>query len=257
MGKRQRRKHKKPTDEVLHSEVRMDGSGEDPIVQVFLDEIATATHERSFEIMTLLQQHLKGEPMDIQDPALRDKIFKSRARAVAMDKVERRFEEDPVKFVEDITTESRKLHPTKAHLERDKAKGAKMYENAQTMARSVQQTKRLELMYRLKNDPKEIFLVRGTTMMVGSQENAAFKQFDEEIHFDGLDTIYIRPGQRSIPAVLAEVLRVRYRDQDEGAARDAAFAAYKPDDELQKELADIDREYGGRTDRLPVAPISV
>ena len=260
MGKRRRRKSKSQqtiVDEAMHSQVRFDGKGEDPIVQVFLEEIATATHERSFEIMTLLQQHMKGEPMDIQDPELRAKVTKGRARAIAMDKAEREYEENPVKFVEDVTEEARKLHPTKAHLDRDKAKGAKMYANAQQMARGLQATKRIEVMYRLKNDPKELFFVRGTMAMVKQgQGGSAPRQFDEEIHLDGMDTIYLTPGQRSIPKVLADILRVRYRDQDEASARDAALSANPTDKELVKKMAEIDSEYGGSMERIPIAPVS-
>ena len=234
--------------------VSPDGIGEDPIVRVMLERLPTVGHAEAFEIMQAVQAHMRGEPVDVSDPILRDKIAKARARAVAMDKAEQAFEEDPVKFVEDITEQARKLHPTKAHLERDQAKGAKMYANAQTMARSLQATKRLEIAYRLKNDPKELFMVRGSWNMVGSDK--ALKQFKEEVRFDGCQPIFLIPGQRMVPKIVADVLRQRYRDQDEAGARKGAFAKTQRDDKLRKELAGIQAEYGGGGlgERMPIPP---
>ena len=252
--KRSRRAGDRRAQEALQMKVSPDGIGEDPIVRVMLERLPTAGHAEAFEIMQAVQAHMRGEPVDVSDPILRDKIAKARARAVAMDKAEQAFEEDPVKFVEDITEQARKLHPTKAHLERDQAKGAKMYANAQTMARSLQATKRLEIAYRLKNDPKELFMVRGSWNMVGSDK--VLKQFKEEVRFDGCQPIFLIPGQRMVPKIVADVLRQRYRDQDEAGARKGAFAKTQRDDKLRKELASIQAEYGGGGlgERMPIPP---
>ena len=260
MGRKRKRSRRAAGDrraqEALQIKVNPDGIGEDPIVRVMLERLPTAGHAEAFEIMQAVQSHMRGEPVDVSDPILRDKIAKARARAVAMDKAEQAFEEDPVKFVEDITEQARKLHPTKAHLERDQAKGAKMYANAQTMARSVQATKRLEIAFRLKNDPKELFMVRGSWQMIGSEKE--LKQFKEEVRFDGGQPIYLVPGQRMIPKIVADVLRQRYRDQDEAKAREMAFAKTQHESKLQRELADIQAEYGGggTGDKYPTPPHS-
>ena len=256
MGRKRKRSRRasQRTQEALQKEVRFDGVGEDPIIQVMLERLPTAGHAEAFEIMQAVQAYIRGEPVDISDPILRDKIAKARERAVAMDKAQKKFEEDPVKFVEDITEQARKLHPTTAHLERDQAKGAKMYANAKTMVRSIQATKRLEIAFRLKNDPKELFLIRGSWGIVGSERE--FKQFKEEVRFDGCQPILLVPGQRMIPKIVADVLRQRYRDQDEAQAREGAFAKSQYEPKLQRELASIQAEYGGGGvgDQFPTPP---
>ena len=93
MGRKKKRSRRaaQRTQEALHKEVRFDGIGEDPVVRVMLERLPTAGHAEAFEIMQAVQSHMRGEPVDVSDPILRDKIAKARARTIAMDKAEQKY----------------------------------------------------------------------------------------------------------------------------------------------------------------------
>lgn len=252
MSKRRNKRAKRAKEReqvALTAKVRVDGSGEDPIVRLFLKNLATANHSQAFEIMTAMQAHIRGEPFDVADPELRAQIAKHRERLARKDKAELAAGEDPVKFVDDIMQQSKKLHPTKADLEKDQALGAQMYQRARDVARANAASKRLYYMSRLKNDPKETFFVRGSWETDGEGQ---LRQLPEVISLTGIDPIIARPGQRSLPLLVCEILRQRYQDQDAAKARDTALSAETHAFKTDKKLREIDEEYGERTQRMPM-----
>ena len=254
--KNKRAKRAKEREQVaLTAKVRLDGSGEDPIVKLFLKELATANHQRAFEIMSAMQAHIRGEPFDLADPELRAQVAKHRERLAKKDKAELAAGEDPVKFVEDVMQQSRKLHPTAADLAKDQALGAQMYARARDLARANAAQKCLYYMGRIKNDPKELFFVRGSWETDGEGQT---RQLPEVVHLDGLDgPIVAKPGQRELPRIVCEILRQRYRDQDAASAREATFADNKGAFQTRKKLREIDREYGETTQTLPMPAVAV
>ena len=229
--------------EILSSQVRLDGVGEDPLVRVLLTELPTATNERALEIALALQQMLRGEQSYLADPAHADAVPKLREEWAKMDKTAENYDKDPLRFAEEVYDKAMKALPTGDALARLRAEAAQktkaIYQNA-GINRAIE---RARVDKELQYGPKVEIDVPPMIETRKSGDSYTAVQVPLVLRFKDR-TFVLKPGRQTVPSIVAGCFRQWKRGQDEGTARLQSMQGEGHWGQVKKAWKKLDETYG-------------
>jgi len=123
--------------EILSKEVRLDGVGEDPVIKALVsDKFVDAPDHEAFDVGAALRDLIRGQARLIENQKKQEEdLQKMRAWMVERDAAAKQFEEDPVKFAQDINSRADNLRVS--GLAKDKVQ-AKFAQDVSKISREVQ-----------------------------------------------------------------------------------------------------------------------
>lgn len=141
--------------EVLSSQIDLDNlMNESPLIRDLFLELPHCTNARAAEIALQLQKLVRAENSILEDDDQAEDISRVREEMVRVDKIEKKWEEDQEKFVDDIVTRANKQKPIGDKLLRAKATASKKLTEALKEAKANKASSDLLIYSRLMNDPK-------------------------------------------------------------------------------------------------------
>lgn len=238
--------------EILHSTVRADGRGEDPALAAYLGQGDKASFTEMAEMALALDRMLKGDMSMLNDPAQSEKVAKLRARAAAIQDADRRYQEDPQKFIEGLWEKADKARPRGAKLDEEKAKGARMIRDAISFGKANLATRKLKLQEIFSNSPKRKIFVTGNPVMT----NNGIVIEPEYINIMGFRMV-LPPGEHEVPLAFAARHDDMVQARRENAARSAAMSENLRADKLSLRWQELDTEFGTRTDPGDMSALNI
>jgi hypothetical protein len=229
--------------EILSSQVRLDGRGEDPIVRALLAELPTATNERALELALALQQLLRGDQSYLVDPNQSDVVPKLRKDWAQMDKQAEAFDKDPVRFAEQVYDEAVKKLPTGDALARLRAEAAQKTKAIYQSVKITQAEQKVRIDKELQFGPKVEIDVPPLIETRKQGEGYTAVQVPLILRFKDR-TFILNPGRQSVPALVAGLFRQWKRGQDEGAARLKAMQGEGHWGKVKSAWKNLDETYG-------------
>jgi hypothetical protein len=187
--------------EILNSEVRLDGVGEDPVIKALLLDLPTASEVEAKEIALALQKRVRGDASLLgNEEDLGEVISQIRQEAAEIDKAAEKWDMGPVKFVDDVLSQSPKL--TDQQRDRLRAKGIQDYQKAIVETRAGKSYKQAQFKRMLKNAPLEKINVTGRFINTPN----GMVHMPDEIRILGL-SYRLSPGIQEVPAPIAVAYR--------------------------------------------------
>ena len=238
--------------DILHSKVRSDGKGEDPALAAYLGQDSNTSFTEMAEMSLALDRLLKGDMSMLNDPAQSEKVAKLRARAAAIQDADRRYQEDPQKFIEGLWEKADKVRPRGAKLDEEKAKGARIIQDAVTFGKANLATRKLKLQEMLRNSPKRKIFVTGNPVMT----NNGIVIEPEYINIMGFRMV-LAPGEHEVPLPFAARHDDMVQSQRENAARSASMSENLRADKLALRWQELDTEFGTRTNPDDMAALNI
>lgn len=236
---------KQKTQEILHSQVRLDGQGEDPLVRDLLNTLAGGSEEDAIRLSIALYEQLHGKELD------GERKSKLISRAIERDKALLGYELDRENFIEDTweqgQKEIRKL--PKAKRDQIKARAGQKFQSAVSDAKTSKAFKNAEIRHRLQHDPREKIVVEPNIVQLKSGETVVV---GEDLRVMGFRFI-LRPGEQTVPKYVADLYRQRLKSKKETEARKKVMKDYKPEEELNSAMRDINKEFQSEMESLPMA----
>lgn len=183
--------------EVLGSQVRLDGQGEDSVIKALLFDLPTASEAEAKEIALALQKLVRGDASLLANEGeLSDIISDIREEAALIDIQTAEWEKGPEAFVDSVMSQAPKMSDKrKAELQ---AYGADMLKQAITNSRAGKTVKQMQFREMLKNAPLETIHVTGKTFQ--TRKGPVIKP--DEVSLMGLRFV-LEPGVHSVPAPVA------------------------------------------------------
>lgn len=183
-------------------------------------QLPSATEEEAARITVLIQEYLKGDSLRRDDPDWGLRASKLTERAVARDKAEEQWETRGQSWIDDIVHDAQGKLPNADQVDRLKAKGAKVFQEARKVVKGHRATKQMQLDQILKLGPKEEIHVTGNWMMVGG-ENDMHPEIRPDVIKIMHRTFVLEPGVHTVPSVVAEAYRNMQAGRAEAGAREA------------------------------------
>ena len=240
MSRRKRRQQVLQREkEMLQSPVRMDGSGEHPLVAEYLRKFPQGGNAESAELALAMDRFLKGDLSLLDDPAQMEKLSKFRQSMAKRDDAERRWNEDKGRFAEDLFRKADKVRPSREKRDEVIARGMKIEQEALIAARANRSTKQLQLRWEMEHGPKREVYVTGVPISLGGKVIIE----PEVINIMGI-TMILKPGKQLVPEVFAQRLEQRQNDRKEREAREAALGDNLRADQLAQRWSAIGEEFG-------------
>ena len=231
------------TKEILSSQVRLDGVGEDPIVRALLTELPTATNERALEIALALQQLLRGDQSYLADPAQAEAVPKLREEWAKMDKTAEDYDKDPLRFAEEVYEKAMKKLPTGDALARLRAEAAQKTKAIFQSVKINQAEQRVRIDKELQYGPKVEIDVPPLIETRKSGDSYTAVQVPLVLRFKDR-TFILNPGRQKVPALVAGLFQQWKRGQDEGSARLKAMQGEGHWGQVKKAWKKLDETYG-------------
>lgn len=236
--------------EMLHSKVRSDGVGEDPIIkEVLSDNFVNAKDAQATEVALLLQQLLNGQNSVLSRlDEYGDELVKLRGRMNAYDEAREKYESNKDKFNQDVFDKAEGLKVTGEQKDKLIAKASQQLQREIVEAKANVGSRRRQLEQMLAMEPKETIVSAGKIVTVIEGGGLTNKIMNEEIRLGHLD--YILPAGKpiAVPKTIAKLFYRRRKMEDEQNERKALLAKNLESPELQKGWKDIDKKYGVGTD---------
>lgn len=233
--------------EILNSPVRLDGVGEDPAVRD-LAKIPEMTNEQALDVAVALQQILRGQQTQGEE------LAKIRAEMVRMDKAAKKWEEDRVKFVEEVERRASKYELAAAEKEKLLAKEAGHLQELVREAMAQAAVDKMRFDQILAAEPKETIVSPGELLMVNESGAQMAKLVPEEIRIKHRVWV-LEPGVPvEVPKSVADFVRSKRRQARETSERQAALQRNLESNELDREFARINKEYNSPTQERLVIP---
>lgn len=227
--------------EMMHSQVRVDGRGEDPAVAAYLQQAGTASPTEMAELSLALDSMLKGDMSWMNDPSKAHLVQKLRKRAAEMEDAARRYEEDKEKFMNDAWEKADRVRPRGAKLDETIAKGTRTLDQARVIATANAATKRLRFREMIEHGPKRKIFVTGNPIMTTS----GFHIEPEVINIMGFRMV-LPPGEHDVPIPFAERYDNIKRNREENELRSQALSEQLRADQLSVKWGQIDSKFDGR-----------
>lgn len=257
MGRGKRRR-KERQQEILNSTVRLDGVGEDPIVQDVLKKLGQVSEFEAMKISIAMQEQLTGEPID---PERKSKLMQ---RAADRDKNLAAYEEDREQFIEDAYEAGARNLGRLSGSQKDqvKARAAEKFKNAKVKARSDKALQNAKIRWAISNGPKEDIYVSPKMLQVKRGQGYEMVQENEVIQVMGFRFI-LKPGlNKNIPTYVANLYRQRQKQQEETKAREELMKGDFPTQSfveegrevvgLDKKWKELDESYNSPTDSASI-----
>jgi len=251
--KKKRQKLQQRANELAQQQIRLDGAGESDLIKRLMKEFPNAPPTKAFELALQLEKLIKGDLSLLEDPEYAQRLSKLRA---GMDRYERdakRFEDDKEGFIERTLELGNMYTPTGDELEREQAKGVKMFEEALKVRRGERAVNEMKLEDMVRNGKKVTILIPGTPIMVGRGENKRMVVEPQVINILHMKWVF-PPGQHVVPEVVARRWYTIKKSKDEAGARKAAMKSDLEYGELQKQMKKIDEQYGSQMESPAMLP---
>lgn len=240
-----RKKTRAESEEILNKPVRLDGKGEDPIVQALLsDKFVEGTNTEAFDIAAGMQQLLRG--MSVLDTKMNQQYQEIRARMDAMDKAAEEWETNREKFIEDVL--SRAGSPT----DKDVVAGMSAYTTALASAKAEAVNDRLTFAHKVSQMPKETITSPGEVVMAVEGGATVAKIIPEVIRIKNLSWTLAPGVPTEVPKVVAEVFRQRRASEQEDKARRELLSRNLQSEKLADEWNKLNTQFGSPTDTVPI-----
>jgi hypothetical protein len=220
------------------------------IISEFMKKMAdpTLSDQEVFTLQLRMQQFLSGDQSLLSrenEPAVAERLNKMREYRAKADEAERKFSEDPQRFIEDVFQQAeKKKAKTPAERDRRIATAVAKFQDARTMSRAKRSIKRLELEKALANGPKKLVHIEPEyeTVSVGGQPT--IQEVPIVIGIMG-KRILLHPGDHMIPEIVARVYEQKKRQRQELKARENAMLNSRQRSmiEIEQDMLKIDQEF--------------
>lgn len=201
-----------------------------------------ASLTESAELSLALDRFLMGDQSLLDDPKQVDRLSRFREYMAKREAAERRYQEDPVKFAEDLFTRADKVRPPKAKQDEVIAKGVHTMQDALAMARANNSNKKLQFRWDLKNGPQREVFVTGVPV----NTDVGFLIEPEIINIMGV-TMTLKPGKHTIPVAFADRLDQIYQSRKENEMRSQALTENLNAADLGRRWSQISDEMGSHS----------
>jgi hypothetical protein len=212
---------------MLDKPVRLDGVGEDPVIQAMLsDQFVNGSNVEATQIALRLQQLLLGEASALENlNKVSDALDKLQARMDKMDQDAERWENDRQKFLDEVHSQSEHLLITDPE-ERDRfqVQNARYMESAIRRANARNQVNQMKWHEQLKQMPKVTITSPGRVVLTrGPEGTTTAVLVPEEVIVK--DKRYRLPPNRpvEVPKIVADILEQRRHSQEETKQLKAAL----------------------------------
>lgn len=241
--------------EILSKEVNVDGRGEHPLVQKILDP-RTATETSASELFQLMRQfneQILGKVSEVSDV-----VSKLVDRIERIEEAQKRFEENRESFFRDADERLNRTLKNISNLDAERAKGAKIAEEAYKEARINLAMERLKFAEQLKSEPVETVKFEGVPMTIRDNDGV-IRQVMMPLELRIYDQVFIFPPNKevTVPRSVAAEFRRVLRDMEVLRERENALRV-KPDgsinsaDEVARRWLEISEKYQQPTDNYTV-----
>lgn len=238
-----RRSKRKKTEaerkEILNKPVRLDGSGESPMMKELLNVLQghkqLSPRERA-ELVAKIQEELTGVPMP-------EHIKTATAQGVAeREAAEKEWAENRERFLEKSWSEAERNMPTEEQKAKIKAQVSQEYQDhyAQAVARQTVEEQRMREI--MRTAPKEEIHVQGITEMHRVGDNIRPVNVGETIRVNGV-AVHLNPGKHVVPAPIAQRYREILDSRAETEERKKVMSGDLTTQEYRQGLKAIDKKY--------------
>lgn len=242
-------------EEILTSPVRMDGKGEDPVVQALLsDDFVQASNSKALDIALALQVIVRGQNAILEQlQGQGESITRLQEKMIQYDKAAKKWEEDKQGFIEGVQERAEALKITNPE-ERAKlmAREGQRVQREIQMAVANKATSELEFRQWMENQPKVTVTSPGKLVTVNQGGVLQTVVEAEVIRIKTLEWV-LSPGiPTDVPQPVAEEFYSRQRIQNETIERKKILNADRPLDNvvMAQEWNGINKKYGSHTDTM-------
>ncbi len=191
--------------EILNSQIRMSGQGEDPAVQKLLMRLVSASDSEALQIALELQRIVRGPASmleNLDDPSVQAELNRIREQHEKADKAAQAFESDRERFIEEVTEKAEKRY-TKREWEKIQASGLEEYRRARELEKADFEASKLQLHEDLKTMPNVTIIVEPQYELTTIQ--GAVSQHEVPTIITILDKRWVLyGGQHDVPKLVAE-----------------------------------------------------
>jgi hypothetical protein len=240
-------------NDLSQQRLRLDGVGESDLIKRLMEEFPNASPTKAFELALQLEKLIKGDLSLLDDPEMAQRLAKLRAGMDRHERDAKRFEEDRQGFMERTLELGQKHTPVGDELERERAKGVKMFEEALKVRVGERAVNEMKLEEMVRNGKQVTILIPGTPVMVGRGENKRMVIEPQVINILHLRWVF-PPGQHKVPEVVARRWYAIKKNKDEAEARKAAMKSDLEYGELQKQMKKIDEQYDSQMESPILLP---
>lgn len=187
--------------EVLNAEVNPTGEGEAPAIQALLsDEFTKMNDMDALAVAKMVAKIVRGELKEELDGTM----AKFTEKFVEMERTAKRWEEDRMKFAEDMYNLAEKTRTTTPDKLKASAEGAQLLQKARVEAAAEAAARRLELERKIANSPRISMVHPGVpqTIRDGGGKKTIMKPF--EILFGHLRYTFEPNVPKEIPMIVYE-----------------------------------------------------
>ena len=241
--------------ERLNSQVRLDGRGEDPVIQAVLsDDFANAKNSEAIEIALMLQQLIRGQTsMLSQQEQLNEELSKLRGRMDGYDKDAKKWNDSREDFIKEQLEKAEDLR-----ISDPKERERLLAREAQHVQATIQKKMAENAVEKMKFDgllnsmPMETILPMGRIVTVN--DNGVVQQrVESEVIKIKHRTWVLQPGvPTEVPKLVADEWKARNKMQMENAERKALLNANAPKDNMvvAQKWGEINKKYGSAADQF-------
>lgn len=229
--------------EFLHSEVRIDGVGEDEFVKALIYELPNANDVRAQEIGMELQKRMRGDAALLNNPEQSEEISRLRTQAHEADEAAERYEKNKVGFVDSVIADAPKM--TDQQRERLKVEGQHMLKTAIDNTKAGKTLKQLQFKQALRNAPLVDLHVIGK--FVNTPQGA--RHLPEIISIMGVK-FNLNPGIQRVPQPVAtaylQAKQISVQKEKKQAilrGEGARFGVYDQQ-QMNQKLHEVNQEFG-------------
>lgn len=256
---RNRKRNVNHRQEVMNSQVRLDGVGEDPAVKAMLSpEFAVMPDLDASRIALALAQILNGQDQILKnEEAMGEAIAKLQARMDAQDRDNTKWEEDRAKFLADVENNARSLLPAEGPL-RDQVVAKASQKTAELMKKALRDEalNRKKFIEQLEHEPTETIISPGHVRGVMTPGGPRMQVFPQEIRIKNFKWVLPPNTPVVVPRTVANRLREIQRTDEEADARKTLMSAadgdIRKDTVIKKKWDDINKQYKSKGDAFPV-----
>lgn len=197
---------KQREQEVLNSEVRIDGKGEEPVVRDMLSpQFVTMSDREALQITAMLSKLITGQEKT------NDEMARLNERMDNYDKAAAAWENDRQKMFREITERAEKYKTPEA-MARGALETKKLVAEANAIAKTQAMEKNLMIEKRIANDPKASVVSPGKVEKVTTESGIEVRVVPETITV-GRHRWTLKPGEiTEVPLIVAEAWKLRNQD---------------------------------------------
>lgn len=229
-------------NEVLNSQVRLDGIGEDgPVAD--LARLPEMSNVDAAKVALQLQQLIRGENSILgqQQTELMNRLME---KMEAMDRMAAKWESDRLRYVEEMTAMADRLRKSEDAQEKARAQAGIDLARATQEARASMALDKRAYDEFLAKEPKVTVVSPGVIMTVTENGSPTAKLMPEEIRVKHRRFV-LQPGiPIDLPKSIADVYNSRVRSRAETREREEVLKMNLESGKLEERMREIDAKYG-------------